>query len=275
MKTLRRLPEEPISRFDAIAQAKEDPRRSALLGLRDTIARQYEEYLTESKNLLRLRPHAFHEADVEVLKHCYDVPTIPLDKLKAAIKSLNRGHIWKCPYCGINSPATFDHYLAKNDFPEYAILHFNLIPACDECNRLKGTITSEDGIRVFINFYFDLVLDVHRWLYAKVEFRPEPVLSFRIERPDGLSSQFYATIEKHYERLELFGRYSARAAEVLSEAIASIRPGANPTIIVEQLTVLADSLIAQHGPNYWKVAAYEALHESRQCIDYMITEATH
>jgi len=45
----------------------------------------------------------------------------------------------ECPYCG-NSliPDTLDHFLPKEDWPEYAIFPNNLVPQCRSCAPIKG-----------------------------------------------------------------------------------------------------------------------------------------
>jgi hypothetical protein len=44
-----------------------------------------------------------------------------------------------CPPCGRGSVATLDHHLPKTRFPEFSAFGPNLVPACDNCNRAKGT----------------------------------------------------------------------------------------------------------------------------------------
>lgn len=45
-----------------------------------------------------------------------------------------------CPYCGLPSNITLDHYLPRNikSFPEFSILSANLIPACSTCQSKKS-----------------------------------------------------------------------------------------------------------------------------------------
>ncbi|WP_176251104.1 hypothetical protein [Sulfitobacter sp. HGT1] len=42
-----------------------------------------------------------------------------------------------CPMCGGSNPTTLDHYLMKQKYPEYALLTYNLVPACS-CNQKRG-----------------------------------------------------------------------------------------------------------------------------------------
>ena len=40
----------------------------------------------------------------------------------------------KCPFCGIGTVSTLDHYLPKSKYPALAITPKNMIPACRDCN---------------------------------------------------------------------------------------------------------------------------------------------
>lgn len=51
-----------------------------------------------------------------------------------------------CPYCNRNfinsigdkSPAQFDHFYNKSQYPIFALSFYNLIPCCSTCNQWKG-----------------------------------------------------------------------------------------------------------------------------------------
>lgn len=63
-----------------------------------------------------------------------------------------------CPMCGSLASSTVDHYLPKDDFPEYSIFSLNLVPACN-CNIARnntfiGTVAGERPLHP----YFDAVL---------------------------------------------------------------------------------------------------------------------
>ena len=42
-----------------------------------------------------------------------------------------------CPYCGMQSNVTVDHYLPKELFPQFSCFSLNLVPACSDCQN-KG-----------------------------------------------------------------------------------------------------------------------------------------
>lgn len=62
-----------------------------------------------------------------------------------------------CAMCGSHHNGTLDHYLPKQDYPEFAILPSNLVPACSICNSgAKGRLhRGEDVGERFLHPYFD------------------------------------------------------------------------------------------------------------------------
>lgn len=83
----------------------------------------------------------------------------PLEKRKTQyIKKIRDTYIEEgitCPYCGIGSSTTLDHYYCKTSLPQFAILKENLIPCCGECNKSKGTLKPKKKWKRIFNPYFD------------------------------------------------------------------------------------------------------------------------
>lgn len=72
-----------------------------------------------------------------------------------------------CPYCTLSEANTTEHILPKNKYPEYAVDTLNLIPACSNCNSLKGenVIDATSNQKYAINFYTD-ILPQEQYLYV-------------------------------------------------------------------------------------------------------------
>jgi hypothetical protein len=49
-----------------------------------------------------------------------------------------------CPMCGGLGKGTLDHYLPKDDYPDFTIFSKNLVPACD-CNSKRNTTVKGDN----------------------------------------------------------------------------------------------------------------------------------
>ena len=61
-----------------------------------------------------------------------------------------------CPMCGNTGRDALDHYLAKADYPEFAILSFNLVPTCTACNSKRSNSANVQGTLLpLIHPYFD------------------------------------------------------------------------------------------------------------------------
>lgn len=73
----------------------------------------------------------------ELLREFYLAP--PKD-VKEVLRGRRRDHdLLECPSCGYpREPDTLDHFLPKEDWPEYAIFPNNLVPQCRDCAPVKG-----------------------------------------------------------------------------------------------------------------------------------------
>ena len=61
-----------------------------------------------------------------------------------------------CPMCGNTGRDALDHYLAKADYPEFAILSFNLVPTCTACNSRRSNSANVPGTPMpLIHPYFE------------------------------------------------------------------------------------------------------------------------
>lgn len=96
----------------------------------------YPSQLSSNYRFTRLRPA---NTAAETLHNLYD------NKGKAfryisELRKRGRNKLGCCPYCGIPGNITLDHYLPRDlkFFPHYSALETNLVPACFDCQILKG-----------------------------------------------------------------------------------------------------------------------------------------
>lgn len=269
MKNLSVLTDSAITYYDAITESKTGLRKARLFGFRPRISSRYDEYLSLSLELERIAASDFSGADAEDLIHCYSTRTQALDALKAKIRNSQSeyGRCF-CAYCGINNPDTIEHYLPKRSFPEFSVLHQNLLPACSECNRLKGDSWKASQGRSVLHFYFDYISSNQKWLLATVEIdNNTPLSRFSLVRPSDMSVSGFQLIGSHYSSLDLLNRYSQRAGELFSEVRSSMHPGLSHDDLINELKHRSDGLVASHGRNHWKVALLEAMAESSEYIN--------
>lgn len=117
----------------------------------------YEKYKKQPENIVAFP--LFGTTEKEALLHCYTGNTKLVRDLKTAIiKNQNIHFQTKCAYCGISDTHYMDHYLPKDDFPEFSVHSYNLVPCCSYCNEKKSKLFLDtDGSRKIFNPYFEIV----------------------------------------------------------------------------------------------------------------------
>ncbi len=114
-----------------------------------------------------------------------------------------------CPACGEDgTPNTLDHYLPKDQFPEFAITAANLAPMCDICQgeKLAETVTSANE-RIFLHPYFDKFLDTQVvFLELGKPLGAHPSITLRPS--SALSPEQKALISRHLLGLGVMRRYN-------------------------------------------------------------------
>ncbi|NVJ62498.1 MAG: HNH endonuclease [Gammaproteobacteria bacterium] len=84
-----------------------------------------------------------------VLKDFYNKP--PASLKKELLKRRNEHGLSECPFCGNPvSPNTLDHFIPKNDWPEFSIFPNNLVPQCRDCAPIKGDDYFDDTEKLAI-----------------------------------------------------------------------------------------------------------------------------
>jgi len=198
--------------------------------------------------------------DTEVLqkiKLCYKQSTVKVEELKQQIKSLQINYTY-CPYCGINTGDTFDHYLPISKFPEFSIFPLNLIPCCAECNRKKGD-RHVSHPRKIINPYFDCFLETS-FLKVRLDFSGSGVLAPTVvfDVDNSLLTEDETKIAKsHIKILNLSERYLEKASGKISETVLSYkRIALDSTRNMQELKLIlkanADALAEYRGINNWE-----------------------
>lgn len=214
--------------YESIAKVKSGSRKELLTGSSaiQIINSQYDKLSRSLYDLSQMNLYCIDYSQIteikEALIHCYEVSTIPLNRLKIDIEKLQSSEYGaKCQYCGVNIPNTFDHYLPKTIFPEFSIHPFNLFPCCAQCNQEKGSSWIDaEGIRCFVNLYFDNLPEV-QYLYVSLIYNDEsgdmiPKVKFELVRDSGIDGDLFATISHHFEKLDLLKKYENQANGVVS-----------------------------------------------------------
>lgn len=211
---------EPFEKYEEIAKSKQIKYRNVLFGT-DSVKNQtysnvkecYELYETHKESLERVVPYGrFDPTEKEALLHCYTGNTKSVRKLREAIiENQNIHYTTKCAYCGLSDTNYLDHYLPKDDFPEYAVHSHNLVPCCSYCNEKKSNrFLDRDGVRKVFNPYFE-------------EVGEEPIIICILECSDT-TVKGYLTVRSdidnqvwlnHLSTLDLIRRYQNELPRIL------------------------------------------------------------
>lgn len=170
-----------------------------------------------------------------------------------------RAYLQCCPLCAHRDVTTLDHYLPKENYPEFAVLPINLVPSCMSCNGAKHTfIPATAGDQLFHPFFDDwsafqlLRADVQVTQYIDVDFFIDPA---------GAPPNVVERAQNHFERLQLGSLYALNAAvELVSKRGELVEhfDGGGTAALASELTREATS---RRRPfrNTWQPALYRAL----------------
>ena len=244
--------------------------KETLENLQLRIFDRYIEYETNKKELEKVNNSKITDSERKCLLTCYSregyigrIITEEIYKIQLP------QHQHKCPYCYIGSPDTIDHYIPKKQYPEFAILPINLIPCCSRCNGKKGESWKENGKRLYINYYFDDIPKI-KFLKATICYDQRDVenttkVKFTLINKSKIEPEVFDIIKNQYNKLELLDKYCEIVDEEISNLYSKIKD--NSYIAIE--THLDDlgreirNLIKKYGINFWKVALYEEILESK------------
>lgn len=127
------------------------------------------------------------------------------------VSTIRHASLQSCPMCGSPVTGSVDHYLPKEEFPEFAMMAANLVPACIQCNSgAKGrTFQGSKPAERFIHPYFDAMADGTLW-YTRI-VPPFPAASFEAKPMPQFSGRTKARIVFHLENV--LGPQFHRSAE--------------------------------------------------------------
>lgn len=123
-------------------------------GAKYSLVDQYKLYATYVKDPKSLTSR-FKKLQIlsTLLINAYESAPVAVNPLKSYVQDKLSPNI--CPMCGSSKTGTADHYFPKEEYPEYSIFSWNLVPACD-CNTKRGaTLFGKDKDEWIIHPYFE------------------------------------------------------------------------------------------------------------------------
>lgn len=259
-----------IDIYDSIVKAKHKKRRVTLAGVRDAIEKAYLTY--KPTRLCSLRAISLDDDQRQALLHCYTSETVPLAKVREELLTI-AGSV--CPYCGIDRPETLDHFVPKEQFPEFSTYAPNLIACCDICNRAKGVDWATPTKRLFLHAYFDQFPSHTTCLKAKVNWSGKlPSFQFSLDTSClDPNSELLEILDEHVRRLGLLDWYGKRAGEEFSDKNDWTLEEMTSDIVRRQIATNIRKKRDAEGPLSWRAALWTAVLQDDAAVNYLCSPA--
>jgi hypothetical protein len=263
MRSIPLLAVDATAVFNEIAAAKHQPRRGRMRAARAEVLAAYQDYEDAAPEVGWLDEVPLTDVQKEAMRHAFTVETQPMTALRGDL--LKRISVARCPFCGISESSTLDHYLPKEQYPEFSVFPKNLVPSCAVCNTRKRDRILDEGtnVRMFLHPCYDVIPDM-AFLAARARMEADAlIMSYRLIRPAGMALQTFQHLRSHFNELNLADRYRRMGFEHLGGQYPAFRraygPGGDAERVAEKLIEGAEDFEEVSGPNYWLAKLYRAL----------------
>ncbi|MCW3154842.1 hypothetical protein N8H69_20025 [Achromobacter spanius] len=255
-----------------IIKSKHKATRRTLTNLRDRVFDLCDGYDNAIDTMVPPAKQSWKTEESAALESCYGVGTIPLsthkDNILCALKVQSEVNLQRCAYCMLNDPRTWDHYLPKESFPEYAVYHSNLLYICFGCNHRKSKHFHNAHL-LYCHPYFSVDADT-ALLHCLVTVA-EGALGIKYYCAGMGALQAAGEVaQRHLEGLGLIDRFAAEASSILSGLIGELRqyfPNGVPAASLNGV-LLRRYAEAQEclGINAWDSRLW---HGVAHCVDFL------
>lgn len=255
--------------FEKIITGKSSSNQAILEWVKADIKNCFLDYDLMKNDLFLIWNQGYWWIQKWALLHCYNSDIQYTIILKNKIKKLDG---WKCPYCNIDASRQVEHYLPKEEFPEFSFLLQNLIPSCWVCNWKKGVMWKDSYTRLYLNTYFDSI-PVEQFLFVELSIKDDLIVSDFYIKIDELAvpSNIRVILNKHVKKLDLLERYSNEIDNVVSELKIRLNECSNiNTADVAAMLLIEHSVKSKlYGHNYWLAVFYKEISENQLVLDYL------
>lgn len=210
--------------------------------------------------------------NIHTLDKCQDYPVLIkiYNSIYSGAKRKNYDYILSlahnniCPFCSHGPVATIDHFLSKKLYTPYALLPYNLVPCCSNCNKNKLEYAPTTKENTLIHPYYDDVQNIC-WLKAECLYSNGGyVISYYINKK--IDQTTYARLCKQFELLKLGTIYSSQAARFLPVIKTYVKKMIDEqNCFIDDIKQYLNDEAERHVPlgiNSWQYAMYEALAKS-------------
>ncbi|MCY9802678.1 hypothetical protein OTK51_04450 [Vibrio scophthalmi] len=253
-----------------IVSSKNKPYKGRLVRIRSRVKSRYDDYDHHANVLENITASEITGVCSDALVKCYTSKTEEMAALRDELLYPDLEDFDECPFCGIGEPKTLDHYLPKEEFPEFSVLSKNLIPVCGVCNsNYKGRNWIENGNRLFLHTYYDLFPDEYLF-EASVTVTNEVAIEFSTKFI-ATESYFCNIFSNHFDKLHLNKRYKRKASAEIKRKRRSLeliyRRNNSANDVAMSLREEANGLEIDYSKNHWKPVLYRALSKSVSFCD--------
>jgi hypothetical protein len=215
-------------------------------------------------------PSTFSIDEKELLIDYYENPPAVLKRLIQARRSDHE--LDCCPYCGYPfAPDTLDHFIPKDEWPEFSFLPNNLVPQCRGCAPIKGsTYYCSDSAGCFY------VHPVFSDLMSKVFIRVSIMFDDELKRPMftaacgiiGANHAEVVRVTRHIRRMKV----KSRAENYCEREFAHLKRQLKKRYfnVKNMLEVSINKKMDLEGRAIdWESALYQAIIADQHLIDYL------
>jgi len=206
------------------------------------------------------------------LKSLYSKQMVPASKAARAhydsIKMSAKGNI--CPYCGVGSVETLDHFLPKGRYSRFSILPINLVPSCRDCNTTKADDVCRYESASSHPYFEDAAVMTDQWLQAEILEAGEILAVYTATPPDHWPERRATRITNHFNALGLARRYGIQAATRMmfyADFIAEMRKNAGEDVMINVLNLYVSGEVRAAGVNSWQAALAKAVLKSEYFLE--------
>jgi hypothetical protein len=194
------------------------------------------------------------------------------------IANIRHMQLPSCPMCGSSVTGSVDHYLPKEDFPEFSVMAANMVPACAHCNSgmKRQTFRGVTPNERFLHPYFDTLVGKPLWLTRIVP--PYEAAQFEAVPIRGLGANNSELVEFHLRHVlgPQFHRNAENRWATYPQYLRDEMGGTTPVSSSRARKEIARSLrtsILTSGQNSWDASFFRGLSEDDEARKFLARAA--
>lgn len=280
------LVDKHINKFTSIIKNKQSPRKDELLKIRRKVIKRYKKFCENKEKLEKIGKSTINTSlkkedinEYSSLLHLYNHQESQATEYLKEIKK-RKGNI--CPYCGVALCKQVDHFLPKDDYPEFSIFLPNLIVTCTDCNLDKRvqSINVNSNKRFILNPYYDDIYDKD-FIICEIK-KPYEAVIFKLAISKDIDTYYVDILNSHIEKIGIREKIESQWESKFNIYKESIRSTFNMgRTFTDDLTKIQEA-IKNDIPNFLKIeqvkvnkiecAFYNALYKNDEFILFLVEE---